>query len=106
MTLCPSSVPQRVVLPSPPASSQPAVGDPPSDLARASSPTITRFLAMVVTDPTLSSPAASALVAELVDFADVYRLDYLASLVSDPDPACPPSDGGEVSLGCDVLEDR
>ncbi|CAI7802175.1 unnamed protein product, partial [Closterium sp. NIES-53] len=106
MTLCPSSVPQRVVLPSPPASSLPAVADPPSDLARASSPTVTRFLTTVLMDPKLSSPAASALVAKLVDFAAAYRLDYLASLVSDPDPACPPSVGGEVALGCDVLEDR
>ncbi|CAI7778307.1 unnamed protein product [Closterium sp. NIES-53] len=87
MTLHPSSVPQRVVLPSPPASSLPAVADPSSDLARASSPTVTRFLATVVTDPTLSSPAASALVTEIVDFAAAYRLDYLASLVSDPDLA-------------------
>ncbi|CAI5488655.1 unnamed protein product [Closterium sp. Naga37s-1] len=111
MTLRPSSVPQRVVLPLPPASSLPDVADPPSDLARASSPTVTRLLATVVTDPTFSSPAASALVAELVDFAAVYRLDYLASLVSDPVPACPPSVGGETALGCtalgcDVLEDR
>ncbi|CAI7932033.1 unnamed protein product [Closterium sp. NIES-54] len=97
---------QRVVLPSPLASSLPAIADPLSDLARASSPTVTHFLATVVTDPTLSSPAASALVAELVDFAATYRLEYLASLVSDPDPACPPSVGGEVALGCDVLEDR
>ncbi|CAI7806649.1 unnamed protein product [Closterium sp. NIES-53] len=106
MTLRPSSVPQCVVLLSPPKSSLPTVADPPSNLARASSPTVTRFLATVVTDPTLSSPAASALVAELVDFAASYRLDYLASLVSDPDPSCPPSVGGEVALGCDVLEDR
>ncbi|CAI7888010.1 unnamed protein product, partial [Closterium sp. NIES-53] len=46
MTLRPSSVPQRVVLPSPPESSLLAVADPPYDLARASSPTVTRFLAM------------------------------------------------------------
>ncbi|CAI7856219.1 unnamed protein product [Closterium sp. NIES-53] len=48
----------------------------------------------------------SALVAELFDFAAAYRLDYLASVVSDPNPACPPSVGGEVALGCDVLEER
>ncbi|CAI7817903.1 unnamed protein product [Closterium sp. NIES-53] len=101
MTLCPSSVPQHVVLLSPPA-----VADPPSDLACASSPTVTHFLATVVMDPTLSSPAASALVAKLVDFAAAYCLDYLASLVSDPDPAFPPSIGSEVALGCDVIEDR
>ncbi|CAI7856097.1 unnamed protein product [Closterium sp. NIES-54] len=77
MTLRPSSVPQRVVLPSPPESSLLAVADPPYDLARASSPTVTRFLAMVVTDPTLSSPVPSALVVELVEFAVAYRVDYL-----------------------------
>ncbi|CAI7884377.1 unnamed protein product [Closterium sp. NIES-53] len=106
MTLHPSSVPQCVVLPSPPTSSLPDVSDSLSDLARASSPTVTRLLATVVTDPTFSSPATSALVTELVDFAVAHRLDYLASLVSDPDPACPVSVGGAVALGCDVLEDR
>ncbi|CAI7840970.1 unnamed protein product [Closterium sp. NIES-53] len=106
MTLRPSSVPLCVVLPSPPESSLPAGADPPSNLARVSGPTVTRFLATVVTDSTLSSPAASALVAELVDFASAYRLHYRASLVSDPDPACPPSVGGEVALGCDVFEDK
>ncbi|CAI7808888.1 unnamed protein product [Closterium sp. NIES-53] len=39
MTLRPSFVPQRVVLPSPPASSLPDIVDPLSDLACASSPT-------------------------------------------------------------------
>ncbi|CAI7882160.1 unnamed protein product, partial [Closterium sp. NIES-53] len=106
MTLRPSSVPHRVVLPSPPESFLPAGANPPFDLARASSPTVTRFLATVVTDPMLSSPSASALVAELVDFAAAYRLDYFASLVSDPDPAYPLTVRGEVALGCDVLEDR
>ncbi|CAI7910027.1 unnamed protein product [Closterium sp. NIES-54] len=80
MTLRPSFVPLRVVLPSPPESSLPTGADPPSDLARASSPTVTRFLATGVTDSTLSSPAASALVAELVDFAAAYRPNYRASL--------------------------
>ncbi|CAI7754128.1 unnamed protein product [Closterium sp. NIES-53] len=106
ITLRPSSVSLHVVLPSPPGSSLPDGDDPPSDLARASSPTVTRFLATVVTDSTLSSPAASALVTELVDFAAAYRLDYHASLVSDPDHACPPSVRGEVALGSDVLGDR
>ncbi|CAI7901819.1 unnamed protein product, partial [Closterium sp. NIES-53] len=59
MTLRPFSVPLRVVLPSPPESSLPAGADPLSNLARASSPTVTRFLATVVTDSTLSSPAGS-----------------------------------------------
>ncbi|CAI5527679.1 unnamed protein product, partial [Closterium sp. Naga37s-1] len=80
MALRPSSVPQRVPLPSPHASSLPDVPDPRSDLARAASPTVTRLLATVVTDPSFESTAASALVAELVDFAVACRLDYAASL--------------------------
>ncbi|CAI7863833.1 unnamed protein product, partial [Closterium sp. NIES-54] len=34
------------------------------------------------------------------------RVAPTASLVSNPDPACPPSVGGEVALSCDVLGDR
>ncbi|CAI7846219.1 unnamed protein product, partial [Closterium sp. NIES-53] len=45
-----------------------------------------------------------ALVAELADFATLCRLDYAASLVFYS--SCPPSVGGELALGCDVLEDR
>ncbi|CAI5475183.1 unnamed protein product [Closterium sp. Yama58-4] len=82
--------------------------DPESDSRRAASPTVTRLLATVVTDPTFESSAASALVAELVDFAARCRLDYAASLVarSESASACPPSVGGECALGTDVLEDR
>ncbi|CAI7872815.1 unnamed protein product [Closterium sp. NIES-53] len=80
MALHPSSVPQRVVLPSPPASSLPHVPDPESDLVCAAGPTVTRLLATVVTDPSFESAAASALVAELVDFAALCRLGYAASL--------------------------
>ncbi|CAI7789982.1 unnamed protein product [Closterium sp. NIES-53] len=75
-----------------------------SDLVRAASPTVTRLLASVVTGPSFESAAASALVAELVDFAALCRLDYAASLVFDS--SCPPSVGCELALGCDVLEDR
>ncbi|CAI7825691.1 unnamed protein product [Closterium sp. NIES-53] len=57
MTLRPTTAPQRVPLPSPPASSLPA-------------------------SPDLST-AASALVTELVDFATACRLDYAASLVAE-----------------------
>ncbi|CAI7788936.1 unnamed protein product, partial [Closterium sp. NIES-53] len=81
MALRPSSVPQRAVLPSPPASSLPHVPEPESDLVRIASPTVTRLLATFVTDPSFESAAASALVAELVDFATLFRLDYTASLV-------------------------
>ncbi|CAI7736668.1 unnamed protein product [Closterium sp. NIES-53] len=84
-------------------SSLPNVPGPESDLARATSPTVTRFLATLVTDPTFESAAASGLVTEL-DFAVASRLDYFASLVSESD--CPPSVGGELALGYDVLEDR
>ncbi|CAI7800577.1 unnamed protein product, partial [Closterium sp. NIES-54] len=104
MALRASSIPLCVVLPSPCASSLPHVADPESDLVRAASPTVTRFLATCVTYPSFSSPAATALVAELVDFAAMCRLDYAARLVFDSD--YPPSVGGESALGCDVLEDR
>ncbi|CAI7810045.1 unnamed protein product [Closterium sp. NIES-54] len=106
MVLRPSTAPLRVSLPSPPASSLPAFPDPESDSLRAASPTVARFLATVVTDPSLASTAASALVAELVDFAASCRLDYAASLVAESASVCPPSVGGECALGTDVLEDR
>ncbi|CAI7762389.1 unnamed protein product [Closterium sp. NIES-53] len=80
MTLRPSNAPQRVPLLSPPASPLPDGPDPESDSLRTASPTVPRFLATVVTDPSFESTAASALVAELVDFAAACRLDYAASL--------------------------
>ncbi|CAI7752082.1 unnamed protein product [Closterium sp. NIES-54] len=82
MALRPSSVPLQVPLPSPPASSLADGRDPESDLARATSPTVPRVLAIVVTNSLFESTAASAL--------------------SD----CPPSVGGECVLGTDVVEDR
>ncbi|CAI7781543.1 unnamed protein product [Closterium sp. NIES-54] len=108
MTLRPSTTPQRVPLPSPPASSLPDSPNPESDSLRAASPGVTRFLATTVTDPLFESTAASALVAELVDFAAACRLDYATSLVVESASAslCPPSDGGECALRTDVLEDR
>ncbi|CAI7795375.1 unnamed protein product, partial [Closterium sp. NIES-53] len=60
---------------------------PPPDSAlrqfRGEHSTATRLLATVVTDPLFESAAASALVAELVDFAAHCRLDYAASLVAE-----------------------
>ncbi|CAI7783756.1 unnamed protein product [Closterium sp. NIES-53] len=108
MTLRPSTASQRVPMPSPPASSLPDVPDPESDSLRAASPTITRFLATAVIDPLFESSAASALVAELVDFAAACGLDYATSLVAESASASvyPPSVGGECALGTDVLEDR
>ncbi|CAI7790716.1 unnamed protein product [Closterium sp. NIES-53] len=105
MTLRPSTAPLRVPLPSPPASSLLSLADPESDSLRAASPTVARFLATVVTDPSLASIAASALVAELVDFATHCRLDYSAGLVAESASVCPPSVGGECALGTDGLED-
>ncbi|CAI7918200.1 unnamed protein product [Closterium sp. NIES-53] len=102
----PSSPPKSVPLPSPPASSLPTVPEPESDRARAAHPTVTRLLAIAVTDPSFESAAASALVAELVDFAAACRLEYAASLVAESASVCPPSVGGECALSTDVLEDR
>ncbi|CAI7778593.1 unnamed protein product, partial [Closterium sp. NIES-54] len=106
MALRPSSVPLRVPLPAPPESSFPEVPDPESVLARAASPTVARLLATAVTDSSFGSAAASALVAELLDFAAACRLDYASALVAESVPASPPSVGGECALGTDVLEDR
>ncbi|CAI7913226.1 unnamed protein product [Closterium sp. NIES-54] len=79
-----------------------------SDSLHAASPTVTRFLATAVTDPSVESTTASALVAELVDFASACCLDYATSLVAESESAsvCPPSVGGECALGTNVLEDR
>ncbi|CAI7893318.1 unnamed protein product [Closterium sp. NIES-54] len=89
MTLRLSTAPRRVPLPSPPASSLPDV-------------------ATAVSDPLFETSAASALVAELVDFAAACRLDHAASLVAESVSVsvCPPSVRGECALGTDVLEDR
>ncbi|CAI5469182.1 unnamed protein product [Closterium sp. Yama58-4] len=99
MALRPSTAPQRVPLPSPPASSLPALADPESDSLHAASPTVTRLLATVVTDPSFESAAASALVAELVDFAATQEefqcfaaaLPHLVSMLVAPegDPDAP-----------------
>ncbi|CAI7807533.1 unnamed protein product, partial [Closterium sp. NIES-53] len=106
MALRPYSVPLRVPLPAPPESSLPEVPHPESDRARAASPILARLLATTVTDPSFESAAASALVAELLDFAAACRLDYASALVAELVPASPPSVGGECALGTDVLEDR
>ncbi|CAI7831999.1 unnamed protein product [Closterium sp. NIES-54] len=106
MALRPSSIPQRVVLLEPLASSLPHVPDPESDLARAASPTVTRLLATVITDLDLESTATFALVSELVGFAARSRLDCVASLVTESESVCPPFVGGELAFGSDVLEDK
>ncbi|CAI7844249.1 unnamed protein product [Closterium sp. NIES-54] len=65
MALRPSSVPQRVVLPEPPASSLLHVPDPESDFARTASPTVTRLLATIITDPDFESTATFSLMTTL-----------------------------------------
>ncbi|CAI7757834.1 unnamed protein product, partial [Closterium sp. NIES-54] len=99
-----SSVPLRVPLPASPESSLPAVPDPESDLVRATSPTISHLLATSVTDPSFESAAASALVAELLDFSAACRLDYATTLVAESASASPTSVGGECAHGTDVLD--
>ncbi|CAI7913265.1 unnamed protein product [Closterium sp. NIES-54] len=93
MTLRPSTALLRVPLSSPPQSSLPVLADLPSDSLRAASPTVAHLLSTVVSDPSFESTAASALVAELVDFAARCRLDYAASLVAESASVCPPSVG-------------
>ncbi|CAI7924752.1 unnamed protein product, partial [Closterium sp. NIES-53] len=105
MALRPSTAPLRVPLPSPPESSLPVLADPESDSLRAASPTVPRLRATVVTGPPFEFTAASALVAELVDFAARCRLDYVTSLVAESESVCPPSVGGECALSADILED-
>ncbi|CAI7778462.1 unnamed protein product [Closterium sp. NIES-54] len=106
MALRPCSVPLRVPLPPPPESSLPEVPDPGSDCARAASPTVSRLLATVVSNPSFESTAAFSLVAELVDFAAACRLYYAIALVAESVPASPPTVRGECALGTNVREDR
>ncbi|CAI5943474.1 unnamed protein product [Closterium sp. NIES-65] len=55
----------------------------PSDSLRAASPTVTRLLDTAITNPSFESAVASTLVAELVDFAAHWRLDYAARHVAE-----------------------
>ncbi|CAI7741567.1 unnamed protein product [Closterium sp. NIES-54] len=77
-----------------------------SDRACVVGPTVSRLLATADTDPSCESAAASALVAELLDFAVACCLDYASALVAESACASPPSVGGECALGTDVLEDK
>ncbi|CAI7930923.1 unnamed protein product [Closterium sp. NIES-54] len=60
-------------LPPPPESSFLAVPDLDSNSIRAASSTVSRLLAIAVTDPSFETAAGSALVFELLDFAAAYR---------------------------------
>ncbi|CAI7806164.1 unnamed protein product [Closterium sp. NIES-54] len=106
MALRPSFVPLRVPLPAPHESFLPKVPDPESDRNHATNPTVSHLLATTVTDPSCDSAAASALVAEVLDFAAACRLDYATALVAESASASPLSVRGECALGTDVLEDR
>ncbi|CAI7811282.1 unnamed protein product [Closterium sp. NIES-54] len=106
MALRPSCFPLHVPLPASPESSLPKVPDPTSDRARAASPSIARLLATGVTEPSFESAAASALIAELLDFPAACRLDYATALVDESESASLLSVGGECALGTDVLEDK
>ncbi|CAI7873775.1 unnamed protein product [Closterium sp. NIES-53] len=89
-----------------PRSRPPPVPGTYSDRARAANPTVSRLLATTVTDPSFESAVASALVAELLDFAAACHLDYATALVVEFASASPPSVRGECALGTDILEDR
>ncbi|CAI7825553.1 unnamed protein product [Closterium sp. NIES-54] len=105
MALRPSTVPLRVFLPAPPESSLPEVPDPESDRARATSPTGSCVFTIAVNDPSFESAAASALDAELLDFAAACRLDYASAIVAESASAKTSSVEGECALGTDVFED-
>ncbi|CAI7892550.1 unnamed protein product [Closterium sp. NIES-53] len=102
----PSSVLLRVPLPAPHESSLAEVLDSESDCAPAVSPVVSRLLATAIIYHSFESAAASALVAELLDFAAACRLDNAIALVAESASASPPSVEGECALGTDVLEDR
>ncbi|CAI7822495.1 unnamed protein product, partial [Closterium sp. NIES-53] len=106
MTLRPSCVPLRVPLPDPPESVLLEVPDPASDRAHAATPIVARLLATAVNYSSFESAAVSALIAELLDLATAYRLDYATTLVAESASASPPSVGGECALGTDVFKDR
>ncbi|CAI7781496.1 unnamed protein product [Closterium sp. NIES-53] len=98
MSLRPSSVPLRVPVPA-----LREVPEHESDRARAASPTVAHLLATTVTDASFESAAASALVAELLDFAVACRLDYASALVAESVPANPPSVGAALPRFASLL---
>ncbi|CAI7757458.1 unnamed protein product [Closterium sp. NIES-54] len=106
MTVRPSTAPQRVPLPSPPASSLRDGPDLDSDSLRAARPTVTRFLATAVTDPLFCWCNPTVCIRLVVRVrACMY---FTTSLVAESASAsvCPPSVEGECALSTDVLEDR
>ncbi|CAI7853845.1 unnamed protein product [Closterium sp. NIES-54] len=103
MALRPSTAPLRVPLPSPLESSLPVLADPESDSLRAASPTITRLLATVVTDPSLSPLLRRP---SLLSLSTLLLAVVRTTSESESESVYPPSVGGECALSTDVLEDR
>ncbi|CAI7768388.1 unnamed protein product [Closterium sp. NIES-53] len=98
MALCPSSIPLRVPLPAPPESSLPE--------SAAASALVAELLDFVAAFRLDYASALVAVVAELLDFAAACHLDSAFALVAESASASPPSVGGECALGTDVFEDR
>ncbi|CAI7793873.1 unnamed protein product [Closterium sp. NIES-54] len=88
MTLRPSTAPQRLPLPSSPLDGP----DPESDPLRAASPTVTRFLATVVTDPSFESTAASVKHIFAIRFGFTYSSPQSTPLPTGHSLSAPPSD--------------
>ncbi|CAI7874800.1 unnamed protein product [Closterium sp. NIES-54] len=84
MALRPSIASLRVPLPSPLESSLPALADPASDSFRAASPTVTRFLATVVTDPSFKSTTASAFCALSTDVLEDRQEEFQCFAAASP----------------------
>ncbi|CAI7874714.1 unnamed protein product [Closterium sp. NIES-54] len=82
----------------------PVPGTHSKALPRAASPTVARLLATAVTDPSFESSPASALVAELLDFAAACRLDYASALVAESVLASPPPVGDSYRCRDGILE--
>ncbi|CAI7874197.1 unnamed protein product [Closterium sp. NIES-53] len=68
-------------------------------------PVFPRVLTSLVTDPCSSPSPVSALTAAVTDFAATCHLDFPMRVVATL-PARPLSAGGEIALGCAILEDR
>ncbi|CAI7921868.1 unnamed protein product, partial [Closterium sp. NIES-53] len=62
-------------------------------------PAVLQSVATAVTGPSFESAAASAFVAEMLDFVDACRLDDTTALVAESASASPPSVEGECALG-------
>ncbi|CAI7762424.1 unnamed protein product [Closterium sp. NIES-53] len=91
MTLRPSTISDRVPLPSPPASSLHDGPGPESDSLRAAGPTVMRFLATAVRDPLFESSAGSASLLQEEFECFAAAVPHLVSMLLAPegDPDAP-----------------